>query len=165
MKATRFITKEAVIAALYFVLTLLQSVLFPESASMAIQFRASEALCVLALFTPSAVYGLTLGCLLSNLLFAGTLPLDFFIGTLATLLATWSMYRLRNVLVWKLPLPALMMPVVCNALLVGGELTIYLSEMSFWTNALFVGLGELGVMATLGIGLWFACKPLSKLLR
>lgn len=165
MKATRFITKAAVIAALYFVLTLLQSVLFPESASMAIQFRASEALCVLALFTPSAVYGLTLGCLLSNLLFAGTLPLDFFIGTLATLLATWSMYRLRNVLVRKLPLPALMMPVVCNALLVGGELTIYLSEMSFWTNALFVGLGELGVMATLGIGLWFACKPLSKLLR
>ena len=45
------------------------------------------------------------------------------------------------------------------------ELTIDLSEMSFWTNALFVGLGELGVMATLGIGLWFACKPLSKLLR
>ena len=165
MKATRFITKAAVIAALYFALTLLQSVLLPESTSMAIQFRVSEALCVLALFTPSAIYGLTLGCLLSNLLFAGTLPLDFFIGTLATLLATWSMYRLRNVLVWKLPLPALVMPVVCNALLVGGELTIYLSEMSFWMNALFVGLGELAVMATLGVALWFACKPLDKLLR
>ena len=97
---TRDLTCAAVIAALYVVLTVLQNVLLPGSASMAVQFRVSEALCVLALFSPAAIAGLSLGCLIFNLTYAAALPLDFLIGTAATLLATMAMYRLRNVRVW-----------------------------------------------------------------
>ena len=66
-KETRQIVHAALIAALYVVLTHLQNIVFPNSASMAIQFRASEALCVLAFFTPAAIPGLAVGCLLFNI--------------------------------------------------------------------------------------------------
>ena len=66
---TRNITHAALIGAMYFALTHLQNLLVPNSATWAIQFRASEALCVLALFTPAAIPGLTIGCLLFNLSF------------------------------------------------------------------------------------------------
>ena len=67
MKTTKYLTQAAIIAALYVCLCLLQNLLLPNSASMAVQFRAAEALCVLALFTPAAIPGLALGCLLFNL--------------------------------------------------------------------------------------------------
>ena len=63
-KKSRFLVYGAVIAALYTVLTHFQNILFPDSATMAVQFRASEALCVLALMTPAAIPGLGIGCLL-----------------------------------------------------------------------------------------------------
>ena len=72
----RYLAYGAIIAAMYAALTHLQNILIPNSASMAVQFRASEALCVLAFFTPAAVPGLTLGCALFNLSFAGALPLE-----------------------------------------------------------------------------------------
>jgi uncharacterized membrane protein len=75
-RKTRFITHAALIGAMYFALTHLQNLLLPGSASWTIQFRVSEALCVLAFFTPAAIPGLTIGCLLFNLSFAGALPLD-----------------------------------------------------------------------------------------
>ena len=86
-KQTRFLVHSAIIAALYTVLCYLQNLIFPDSASMAIQFRAAEALCVLVFFTPAAIPGLGLGCLLFNISFAGALPLDFLVGTLASVLA------------------------------------------------------------------------------
>ena len=95
-KKSRFLAHGALMAALYVALTYLQNFLLPGSASMAIQFRVSEALCVLALFTPAAIPGLTIGCLLFNISFAGALPLDFLVGTLATLLAVAGMYAFRN---------------------------------------------------------------------
>ena len=67
---TRLLVRAAIIAALYAVLTHLQNLLLPGSASWAIQCRLSEALCVLALFTPAAVSGLSIGCLLFNIGFA-----------------------------------------------------------------------------------------------
>ena len=67
---TRFIVYAAVIAALYAVLTHLQNILLPGSASMAIQMRISEALCVLAFFTPAAIPGLSIGCLTASILTA-----------------------------------------------------------------------------------------------
>ena len=70
----------ALIAALYVTLTYAQNFLLPGTASQAIQFRASEALCVLALFTPAAIPGLTVGCLLFNIS-NGALPLDFAVQT------------------------------------------------------------------------------------
>lgn len=158
MKTTRDLTSAALLAALYAVLTWLQGLILPESASMAIQFRLSEALCVLALFRPSAIYGLSLGCLLSNLMSAGTLPLDFVIGTSATALATIAMYALRNVRIARLPLPSLLMPALSNGLLVGAELTLYLKQLPFVLNASFVAIGELVVLFVLGLPLWFVLQ-------
>ena len=148
----RQMVRAAVIGALYVVLTHLQNLIFPNSASMAIQFRASEALCVLAFFTPAAIPGLTAGCLLFNLTFIGSLPLDFLVGTLATLGATASMRLLR-----RLPFLSLLMPALWNAFLVGWELSVYIGG-GFWLNALYVAIGEAAVLLTLGTALYYALK-------
>ena len=157
MQKSRQLTRGAMIAAAYVALTYLQNLIFPNSASFAIQFRASEALCVLALFTPTAIPGLTVGCLLFNLSYAMALPLDPVIGTLATFLATGSMYLTRRITVKGFPLPALTMPALFNAALVGWELTVYIGG-GFWLNALYVALGELGVLFTLGTLLYYALR-------
>ena len=156
-KNTRCVVYAALIAALYTALTHWQNLLFPESASMAVQFRVSEALCVLAFFTPAAIPGLTLGCLLFNVTFVMALPLDFLMGSAATLLATWGMWLTRRITVKKIPLLGLMMPVVTNAVLVGWELAVYVGG-GFWINALFVAIGEAAVMLTLGTVLYMAIK-------
>ena len=155
MKKSRFITQGALLAALYVVLTHLQNFLIPDSASFAIQFRASEALCVLALFTPAAIPGLTLGCLLFNISFAGALPLDFLVGSLATLLATAGMYALRKLTVKSYPIVAMLLPAIANGLLVGWELSIYVGG-AFGLNALYVAIGEAAVLLTLGTALYYA---------
>lgn len=152
-KRIRFMVQGALIAAMYAALTHLQNMLLPGSASWAIQFRASEALCVLAFFTPAAVPGLTAGCFLFNLTTAGALPLDWLVGTLATFLAAQGMYLTRRVRLGKLPVLGLCLPAVTNAVLVGGELTVYLGG-GFWLNGLYVAVGELAVLFTLGIALY-----------
>lgn len=154
---SRFLAHSAIIAALYTVLCYLQNLIFPNSASMAVQFRAAEALCVLAFFTPAAIPGLGLGCLLFNLSFSGALPLDFLVGTAATLLTAGSMYLLRNVKFRKLPVLGLLMPGIWNAFLVGWELTVYVGG-GFWLNAFCVALGEWVVLLTLGSILYVAIR-------
>ncbi len=153
----RFLARGALIGALYVALTHLQNLLIPGSATWAIQFRASEALCVLALLTPAAIPGLTLGCMLFNLSFAGALPLDFLVGSLATALATAGMYALRRVTIKGYPLPAMLLPALCNALLVGWELSVYIGG-GFWLNALYVAIGEAAVLLTLGTALFYALR-------
>ena len=153
-KNVRLLTQGAVLAALYVALTHLQNLLLPGSATWAIQFRASEALCVLALFTPAAIPGLTLGCLLFNISFAGALPLDFLVGSLASLLAAAGMYFLRNCKIKGYPLAAMLMPAISNALLVGWELSVYIGG-GFWLNALYVAIGEAAVLLTLGTALYY----------
>ncbi len=142
------------IAALYVVLTYFQNILLPESTSMAIQFRASEALCVLAFFSPSAVWGLTVGCLLFNLTNAGALPLDPVVGTAATFLATGGMYLTRKWRIKSYPLVGLLLPALTNAFLVGWELSVYIGG-GFWLNALYVAIGESAVLLTLGSALYY----------
>ena len=154
---TRMLTHGAMLAALYTALCYLQNLLIPGSASWAIQFRAAEALCVLALFTPAAVPGLTVGCLLFNLSFSGALPLDPIMGTGATLLATAAMYFTRKLTVRSYPLLAMLMPALCNAFLVGWELEIYIGG-GFWLNALYVAIGEAAVLLTLGTALFYTLK-------
>lgn len=154
---SRFLAHGAMVGALYVALTYLQNFLLPGSATWAIQFRASEALCVLALFTPAAIPGLTLGCLLFNISFAGALPLDFLVGSLATCLATVGMYYLRKVTVKGYPLIAMLLPAVSNALLVGWELSVYIGG-GFWLNALYVAIGEAAVLLTLGTALFYAIR-------
>lgn len=149
----RFWSHAAIIAALYVVLTHMQNVLIPNSASFAIQCRLSEALCVLAFFTPAAIPGLTVGCLVFNITFAAALPLDWIVGSLATLAAATAMWSLRRVLVAGYPLPGLVMPAVFNAVLVGWELALYIGG-GFWLNALYVAIGELIVMLVFGTVLY-----------
>ena len=156
-KRVRNIVYAAVIAALYVVLTNLQNILLPGSATWAIQFRASEALCVLALFTPAAIPGLTVGCFLFNVNYSQALPLDILVGSLATFLACGAMYLTRNVKIKGLPALAMVMPALFNAVLVGWELTVYIGG-GFWINALYVAIGELAVLFTLGSLLYVAIR-------
>ena len=156
-KKTKMLAHGALIAALYVVLTYLQNFLIPDSATWAIQFRASEALCVLAFFTPAAIPGLTIGCLLFKISSAGALPLDFLLGSLATLLAVGGMYLTRRVTVKGYPLLGMLLPAVFNALIIGWELTVYVGG-GFWLNALSVAIGEASVLLTLGSLLYYALK-------
>ena len=153
----RYWTHAAIIAALYAVLTHLQNLILPGSASWAIQCRMSEALCVLALFTPAAIPGLAVGCLVFNLTFAAALPLDFLVGTLATVLSTAAMWYTRRMLIGDYPLVALTMPALFNAVLVGWELSVYIGG-AFWLNAAYVALGELIVLLGFGSGLYYVMK-------
>lgn len=156
-KNVRFLCHAALIAALYVALTYLQNMLLPGSASWAIQFRASEALCVLALFTPAAIPGLTIGCLLFNISFAGALPLDFLVGTLASFLAAGGMYLTRKLTVKNYPLLAMLLPAICNAVLVGWELNVYIGG-GFFINALYVAIGETAVLLSLGTMLYYTLR-------
>ena len=156
----RHLTQSAVLAAIYVTLTHLQNMLFPNSASMAIQFRLSEALCILAFFTPAAIPGLSLGCLLFNLTSGAALPLDFLVGTAATALSTWLMRLTRNLTVKGYPLPGLLMPALCNAVLVGWELSVYIGG-GFGINALCVALGEAAVLLVPGAALYFVLRKRS----
>ncbi len=145
----RFLTAAGILAALYLVLTHAQNLLLPGSASWAIQFRISEALCVLALFTPSAIAGLSVGCLLFNLSFSYALPLDFLVGTAATGLATAGMYFARKIRIFGYPLLSMLLPAIFNGILVGWELSAYIGG-GFLINALYVALGEAAVLLILG---------------
>ena len=146
---TRSVVYAAVIAAMYAALTHLQNFLLPGSATWAIQFRAAEALCVLAFFTPAAIPGLTVGCFVFNLTYGAALPLDILVGSAATALACSAMHLTRRLRFRGVPVLGLAMPAVWNAFLVGWELTVYIGG-GFWLNALYVALGELAVLFTLG---------------
>ena len=156
-KNVKFISHAALIAALYVALTYGQNLLIPNSTSWAIQFRASEALCVLAFFTPAAIPGLTIGCLLFNISNAAALPLDFLVGTLATFFAVGGMYLTRKWTIKGYPLPGMLLPGLFNALLVGWELSLYIGN-SLLINGLYVAIGEFAVLLTLGSLLYYTIK-------
>ena len=151
----RHLVHAAIFAALYVVLTTWQNFILPGSATWAIQMRLSEALSILAFFTPAAAPGLAVGCLLFNLNYAAALPLDAVVGTLATWLACKAMWMTRNVRFLGLPLPGLLMPALTNAIFVGWELTVYIGG-GFWINALYVALGEAAVLLIPGSVLYLA---------
>lgn len=89
MKSARFISQAAIIACLYVVFTLF----FLPISFGAIQCRISEALCLLPVLMPEAILGVTLGCLISNILGSG-LPPDIIFGTLATFIGAVITYRI-----------------------------------------------------------------------
>lgn len=159
VKSTRYLAEGAMIAALYTILTLLAASL--GIAFGPVQFRFSEALTLLPIFTPAAIPGLTLGCLLSNI-FSGYGVYDMIFGTLATLLSALATRWLRNVCFGGLPVLAPLPPVLFNAVIVGAEI-VCLSPTgfawpAFWSTALSVGLGELVVCYVLGLPLTAALK-------
>lgn len=134
-KNVRFITQAALIAAIYVVLTIFISAF--NLASGAIQVRISEALTILPYFTPAAIPGLWIGCLLSNLL-TGCMPFDVVFGSLATLLGAVGTYLLRKNK-WLAPIP----PIVSNTLIVPFVLAyVYNAKGTIPFFMLTVGIGE-----------------------
>ena len=160
-KKVQFLTLAAAIAALYAALTAAQHLIAPGTASMAVQFRISEAMTMLAVLTPAAIPGLTLGCFLVNFLFLEALPVDMILGSLATLLAAIAMYLLRSKRVKGLPLLAALMPAIFNGIIIGAEIEIFFIEGPFHFGDFLVqggcvALGELVVCFTLGLLLFKA---------
>ena len=100
-----------VIAALYVVLTLISNAF--GLANGAIQVRISEALTILPAFTPAAIPGLFVGCILSNTLTGAILP-DIIFGSIATLTAAFATRALRNKSRFLLPVP----PILANTIVV-----------------------------------------------
>ena len=144
----RNLTKAGVIAALYIALTAISNMF--GLASGAIQVRISEALCVLPVYTFTAVPGVTIGCLISNILFGGTLY-DMIFGTLATLIGALVAYLIR-----KKPYLASIPTIASNAVIIPAVLI--LQGIGGWNMfpyfALTVGIGEIiacGVFGTVMI--------------
>ena len=143
-KKVLFITHAAMIAALYVVLTIIANAL--GLANYAIQVRFSEALTILPIFTPAAVPGLLIGCLLSNII-TGCALFDVIFGSLATLLGALGTYALRRYK-WLAPLP----PILANILIIPFILTyVYGAEGSLSYFFVTVGLGEIISCGVLGM--------------
>ncbi|MBR2180265.1 MAG: QueT transporter family protein [Oscillospiraceae bacterium] len=148
MKKTSYLARCSLIAAAYAVLTLA----FPALSYGPVQVRVSEALCILPFFMPEAVWGLTVGCLVANLVgvtMGVTLPWDVLIGTLATFISVVLTRKIR--IKWLVPLPT----VISNAVLVGIMLTYIIlpsaETVPLWYNIMTVGAGE--VIACYGLGI------------
>lgn len=142
----------AVIAALYAVITVVPGINLLSYG--VVQFRLSEALTVLALFTPWAIPGLTAGCFAANLLSQAG-PLDMLFGTAATLLSAIAAWKLR-----KMPrLIAIIPTVLLNALSVGFMITyFYMPQKEYFVklflyNSGSIAVGEATVLVVLGLPL------------
>ena len=153
MKKSVYIVHSAVIAAIYIALTWAFA---PISFGHSIfQLRVSEALCILPIFTPGAVFGLFAGCFLSNLLFGGLGIIDLVLGSLATLIGASLTYALRK----KNPLIAIFPPVIVNAVIVGGYLKYLLfTSISVYVIMGYTLLGEFLAIYALGFPLYLALK-------
>ena len=160
--SVRRLTRAAIVGALYAALTLLSSVF--GIAYGPVQFRLSEALCVLPFLFPETAWGLFAGCWVANLI-SPYGPLDMVVGSLTTLLAAlWTAKCRRK---WFAPLP----PVVCNGVLVGAVIAWQQSGSSetflpaFVLNGASVALGEAAVCFGLGLLLLRAAEKSGALNR
>ena len=152
-QTVKYLAEGGVIAALYIALTFLCS-LFGLSSGF-IQLRLSEALCVLPVFTPAAIPGLAIGCVLANLL-TGGLPFDVLFGSLATLIGAVGTYALR-----KHRLLAFLPPIIANTLIIPLILRfVYQAETIYPLLCLSIGLSE---TLSAGVGGFFLGKGLRKI--
>ena len=150
------ITFGGVIAALYVVLTLVANAF--GLASGAIQVRISEALTILPVFTAAAIPGLTVGCVLANII-TGCLPWDIVFGSLATLIGAVGTRLLR-----KKPLLAWIPPVISNMAIIPVVLQkVYGVPDAWWYLVLTVGAGEIISCGVLGLLLYHSAKRIPQL--
>ena len=164
-RSAKYIAQAAVIAAMYATLTILQNILLPGTASMMIQFRVAEVLTILALYTHAAIPGLTVGCVAANISSIFALgPYDLIFGALASFFAALTMYALRNVRFFKLPVLAALMPALFNGLIVGFEISFFFNNNrsfnlpDFLFVSACVAIGELAVLFILGLPLAYALE-------
>lgn len=158
-KKTLFITQAAAIAAIYVVLTLIANAF--GLANYAIQVRFSEALTVLPFFTPVAIPGLFVGCIISNIL-TGCMPLDTVFGSLATLIGAFGTYAIANKMKHNTPSKYLCVlpPIIANTIIVPFVLAyVYKFEGSIPYFMLTVGAGEIISCGILGSILLVALNP------
>lgn len=156
---SRYVVTAALIAAAYAALTYISAALGIAYGN--IQFRLSEALNVFAIFTPAAIPGLTLGCVLGNI----TSPygiVDILVGTFATFLSSVCIWLLARVGGKAAPYLAVLPPTLFNAVLVGLEITWFLPEgvtvLGFAVTAAEVAIGEIAVCGILGVPLYYAVQ-------
>ena len=162
----KYITDAACIAAIYAALTYLGG--FFGLSYGPFQVRFSEALTILPIFTPAAIPGLAVGCFIANI---GSFNLlDMVFGTFATLLAALLTYIFRNIRLKKLPLLAMLPPVIINAVVIGLEVSIFilpgkLTFYGFAISAIEIGVGQTIACYGLGLTLYLALnsRKISKL--
>ena len=155
--STRKLTRGALIAALYVGLTYVSTIFGLSSG--AIQFRISEALCILPVFMPEAIPGLFIGCILANIL-SGCVIWDIIFCSIATLIGACIAYLLRNVpgkFKWVATLPNM----IANMVIVPFVLMYaYGVEDGYFLLALSVGIGELVCGVFGGTFLYYSAKDL-----
>jgi len=157
--STKNIAICGMIAAVYTVLVLATPML---SYNM-VQIRIAEALTILPVITPVAIWGVGLGCFVANLVgwLTGANPLgaiDTVVGTAASVIAGIITYRLRNFRIRGWPLLSALSPVIVNAIIIGAQLTILVyggspSLRVFLINAAWVGAGQMIACVVLGLPL------------
>lgn len=150
----RRLTANAIVAALYFVLTWASAPI----AFLGIQVRISEFLLLLCFFNKDYISGVTIGTLLANLM-SPMLPWDLIFGTLATLIAAVAIAFFPKYL-----LPAAFIPAIVNGFIVAAELHIILED-PFWINVGFVALGEVIAVVVFGYSLMMALKRIPNLME
>ena len=160
-KLTLYTTRGALIAALYVTLTMVASML--GLASGVIQFRISEALCILPIFFPEAVPGLFIGCLISNLMVPGSVIWDIIFGALATLIGAIGARMLRVLpekYKWATTLPT----ILANILIVPPVLIFaYGASESYGFLLLTVGIGEIVCAGFGGSALYYLLKKYDRM--
>lgn len=145
---TKTITMTAMIAALYVILTLISHIF--GLASGAIQFRLSEALTILPLMSVYAIPGLSIGCLIANII-TGCSFLDVLLGTAATFLGALGVYLLKQS---RLKLLSPIFPIVSNTLIVSFIIWISVPNETIWLFMLEIFIGEFVCCGLLGNGLY-----------
>ena len=156
-KTTLYITQAAVIAALYVALTYVSNSL--GLAYNAIQFRLSEVLTVLPVFTPAAIPGLAIGCIIANISSPFGVA-DIICGSVATLSAAVISRLCRNITLRGIPVLSTIPPVLFNAVIIGLEIWFF-SERTpeiFFISALEVAAGQLVMCVFAGIPFMQAVK-------
>ena len=149
-KNINFLTQAAMIAAIYVVLTYV----FAPFSFGEVQVRIAEALTILPVFTPAAIPGLFVGCLIGNILGGAILP-DIIFGSLATLLGAFFTYQLRDKNKFLAPLP----PIAANTIVVPFVLRYgYGVALPIPFMMLTVGVGEVLSCGVLGMVLYFALR-------
>ncbi|MGN0625691.1 MAG: QueT transporter family protein [Oscillospiraceae bacterium] len=149
----RAIAVSAMIAAVYTAVSLVLSL----ASFGVVQIRVAECLTLLPVLSPLGIYGVTIGCLLTNIVGVAmglTMPVDILFGTLATSIAAVLSYLLRNVRIKRLAIPAALPPILINGLIIGLELTWLSGSFQwdvFWTCAVSVTLGQIIPCLVLGV--------------
>lgn len=147
-KNVAFMTQAAMIAAIYVVLTYV----FAPFSFGEVQIRIAEALTILPVFTPAAIPGLFVGCIVGNILGGAILP-DIIFGSIATLIGAFFTYQLRNKKRFLAPLP----PIIANTVIVPFVLRYgYGVALPIPFMMLTVGVGEVVGCGVLGLVLYTA---------